>query len=71
MGGILHSEKVQNSSFHFDHGVCDGAISILKWGKILVIVMGLTNASGLCLFIQPTGKEPCDCEGNVVWHDGG
>ena len=30
---------------HFDNGVHNGTISILKWGKILVIKMGYTNAS--------------------------
>ena len=36
--------KVQDCNFNFDNGVCHGAISILKWDKILVIVMGFTNA---------------------------
>ena len=30
---------------YFDNGVCSGAISILKWGKLLVNIMGFSNAS--------------------------
>jgi hypothetical protein len=30
---------------HFDDGVCNGDIPILKWGNILGIVMGHPNAS--------------------------
>lgn len=44
--GKLYSEKVQKCKSHFDNGVFNGTISNLKWGKILVMIMGFTNASG-------------------------
>ena len=44
-GVNLYSEKDQNCNYHFDNGVHDRAISVLKWVKILVIIMGLANAS--------------------------
>ena len=56
-GGTLPSEKGQNCSSHFGKsGVRNWAISISKRGKILVIVMGFTNASvhwlWLCICIK-------------------
>ena len=42
----LLSEKFQNCNSHFYNGDHTGAISILKWDKISVIVMGFTKASG-------------------------
>ena len=33
---------------HFDNGVCNGSVSILKWGKIkIIIVVGVVCASSL------------------------
>ena len=45
-GGKLYSKKVQDSNSLFDNGVSNGAVSNLKSGKILVMIMGFTNASG-------------------------
>ena len=38
----LALRKVQNCNSNFDNGVRNGTISILKWDKILEIVVGFT-----------------------------
>ena len=40
------SSKSLNCNLHFWNGICNRAISILKWVKFLIIIMGFTNASG-------------------------
>ena len=50
--GNLRCEGSHNGNSHFDNGVCGGAISILKWDKILIIGMGFTNGSGQGLLMH-------------------
>ena len=51
-GKFTFRKKNQNFNSHFDNGVCGGAISILKWDKILIIGMGFTNGSGQGLLMH-------------------
>ena len=52
---FLVENKNPRETSGLENGVQNGAISILKWSKILLIVMGFTNTSGLTFYL----KLPC------------
>ena len=53
----LHSKKFQICNSHFYHVIGNGAFSILKWSKFLVIVLGFTNVSLLARSLARYYKE--------------